>query len=713
MSRYGPEDPSVLHYQHSHISRKAWAGEETSSFNIRRFEGHFWEIDNHHRRVIDYVCRFDFGGVFYCGKALDVDHSLITALVERWRPETHTFHLPVGEATITLQDVQVLWALRVDGAPFTGSGYCDSGWRSLCEELLGFYPLQSEMKENGILASALIHRMMIEPLQDDLEDEAYIRRARMIVLVLLGGLILPDGSGCKIPLMWLTQLRDVESASMISWASAALATLYHNLCEASMGKRTDIGGPTVLLQLWVWERMPTLRPDFVMARMHTDNTPCAFMWTGSYMINRAPKHSVRHYREQLSLLQNSQFIWMPYVDRQLPDSCLEMNNLWRSVTYMVCWAIVEAHEPERVVRQFGGTPFIPELRDWGFNETHFKTNRRGKAKTNWAVQNKTYIQHWERRSEFVTNHYMEPLADHVQVMRTRQYMEWYFKITIAYITQPGRLPEVGMNTVASSSTLQSETLARVFHLSRGFDPEDAVGLLHEINSLALNCLTDCGESERTVIPSTQRTDVDMSRGFIRRARGIGQRGIRTGGHGYSRHSRMSQDMPGSSQAGHEENVNSDDNIDLETFIDNFAAEPEMQNPPAPDPSSWFPTWSDAPQSSWVTPFDRVGIPWQPTTQDSFFSDVHIVHSSTNDADDDADDDDADDDGDDGDADADVAPRSSVQLDRPSSSSHTAQPDKERARTSLSQTILGMFPRRRSSRDNRGKGPSKYTPSSFK
>ena len=55
---------------------------------------------------------------------------------------------------------------------------------------------------------------------------------------------------------------------------------------------------------------------------------------------------------------------MPYVDRQLPYMCLEINNTWRSVTYMVCWAIVEAHEPERVVRQFGRTPFIPEMRDW-------------------------------------------------------------------------------------------------------------------------------------------------------------------------------------------------------------------------------------------------------------------------------------------------------------------------------------------------------------
>src|SRR5204862_296309 len=36
------------------------------------------------------------------------DRSLLTALVDRWRPETHTFHLPFGEMTVTLQDVAML-----------------------------------------------------------------------------------------------------------------------------------------------------------------------------------------------------------------------------------------------------------------------------------------------------------------------------------------------------------------------------------------------------------------------------------------------------------------------------------------------------------------------------------------------------------------------------------------------------------------------------
>ena len=44
-----------------------------------------------------------------------LDRSLLTALVDHWRPETHTFHLPCGEMAPTLQDAGYLLGLAVAG----------------------------------------------------------------------------------------------------------------------------------------------------------------------------------------------------------------------------------------------------------------------------------------------------------------------------------------------------------------------------------------------------------------------------------------------------------------------------------------------------------------------------------------------------------------------------------------------------------------------
>ncbi|KAG4912314.1 hypothetical protein JHK85_053600 [Glycine max] len=62
---------------------------------------------------------------------LEYFYLSITALVERWRPESHIFHFLVGECTITLEDVTLQHGIRVGGRPITGATYYD--WEDMCQ----------------------------------------------------------------------------------------------------------------------------------------------------------------------------------------------------------------------------------------------------------------------------------------------------------------------------------------------------------------------------------------------------------------------------------------------------------------------------------------------------------------------------------------------------------------------------------------------------
>ena len=70
-------------------------------------------------RVIDIIKLLRLEGLFRA-PSREIDHCLISALVERWRLETHTFHLPHGEMLITLQDVEVIYELFIEGEVLVG-----------------------------------------------------------------------------------------------------------------------------------------------------------------------------------------------------------------------------------------------------------------------------------------------------------------------------------------------------------------------------------------------------------------------------------------------------------------------------------------------------------------------------------------------------------------------------------------------------------------
>ena len=179
-----------------------------------------------------------------------LDHHLITAFVERWRQETHTFHLTIGEATITLQDVSVLLGLPVDGQPIIRREHrlTVEHWQGLCAQLLGVAPPADQLDSGRVRLAWLCDTF--DALPDGADEVIVQRHARAYILRLLGGVLMSDLSQTLVRLSVLPFLEDLDAAGRCSWGSATLAWLYRSLCRATRPDAKQISGALLLLQVF-------------------------------------------------------------------------------------------------------------------------------------------------------------------------------------------------------------------------------------------------------------------------------------------------------------------------------------------------------------------------------------------------------------------------------------------------------------------------------
>ncbi|QHO41333.1 uncharacterized protein DS421_5g144790 [Arachis hypogaea] len=320
-----------------------------------------------------YVPYLQMAGLYHLARLNDrwfrLDEALVSAFVERWRPETHMFHMPFGECTITLQDVAYQLGLPVDGRYVSGCLsefhiYIEGGRPAWVwfQELLGVIPPPSQIQKYAVNCSWFQETFGECP--EDADDDNVRRYARAYIMMLLGTQLFADKSGNRIHIRWLPPAR----YEMISW-------------------------------------------------------PLASRWSGYNPSGSEKGPRVQMWRLRIDRLQDREFIWMPYsspdVLQVVHPEVLEPRHmaLWRSVTALIYFAGIEWHQIDRVLPQFGGVhpPPHPALNI----DFLMSKDRRGGDRWFPSYLQKWHL-HWDSRQESVLR--FDVVADPGP---SHEFLEWW------------------------------------------------------------------------------------------------------------------------------------------------------------------------------------------------------------------------------------------------------------------------------------------------
>ena len=135
--------------------------------------------------VLDIVKRVGLEGL-HRTPSREINHNLITAFVKRWQSETHTFHLPHGEMTITLQDVEVLLGIPINGEAIFGT--TDLAWAHKFQNMLGIVTNSVVLQGQRIQIKQPLEKVD-ERLPDGAAEVTMYQYARCYILELLGDTI--------------------------------------------------------------------------------------------------------------------------------------------------------------------------------------------------------------------------------------------------------------------------------------------------------------------------------------------------------------------------------------------------------------------------------------------------------------------------------------------------------------------------------------------
>ncbi|XVF31875.1 hypothetical protein REPUB_Repub17cG0032100 [Reevesia pubescens] len=435
--------------------------------------------------------------------AISLDNPLISALVERWRRETNTFHFTVGEMTVTLQDVTFLLGLAIDGKPVIGITYTTCS--TVCEKYLGKAP-DSTYASGGMVKLSWLKEFFSQ-CPEDASIEEIERHTRAYLLYLVGSTIFSTTTGNKVPVMYLPLFENFDDAGRYAWGAAALAFLYRALGNASVKSQSTICGCLTLLQCWSYYHLNIGRPKLNRDPIH-DHFPFVLKWKGKQS-GPTTNRDVVFYRKALDSLEPCDVEWLPYKymdSTVIPEEIRSTLVLGRSKTMLICFDKAERHLPNRVLRQYGMLQPIPEdVALW------VRKSRGVDGGVDLSGKMESELNEWADRALHIVEG--DDAADE------NEYMVWYLRITRKVVGRPISLSSEFQRTIGGVREISY--LADTFPL-KGLQPEQ-FDSISRIRSIAQECLRDQVGGPIVVSPIVG-TDLKRARGKERvRRKGTGKR----------------------------------------------------------------------------------------------------------------------------------------------------------------------------------------------
>ncbi|KAH1253664.1 Protein MAIN-LIKE 1 [Glycine max] len=327
----GPSDLSVLTAYADHVACSIWTGEERPELKLSLHGRKVHSLGRLVTAIEGLIAGTRLSPLIAC--SVDTgDRGLLSAFVERWHRETSSFHLPVGELTITLDDVSSLLHLPVIGDFHAFEPLHVDDAVQMLVDLLMVSP-ESARAETVQCRGPYVRLQWVRDIyQRRCQTGHWTAAARAYLLHLLGCTLFANKSATNVHVVYLEALRDLSMIDRYVWGVAALVHMYDQLNDASMSHSRQLGGYITLLQL----RSPPLIRTTTKKTVKSIRTPS--------------------YRERLDRLRIPDVCWIPYGEhREVRDfhvrSCYSGLLRWGPVAVY--------YRPERVVRQFGYRQTIP------------------------------------------------------------------------------------------------------------------------------------------------------------------------------------------------------------------------------------------------------------------------------------------------------------------------------------------------------------------